>query len=696
MFLCKYCFAQVVTIGTSTTNSYFYGPYYRSSSASTLNYSRYCYLYSSSELGIPSGATITKIEWQKASGTISAPNTFKIFLKNSTLTSLTTGSPWSSLSTGATTVYNSANQPFTLTSGWEAFNLTTSFNYTGGSLMILTDHIKSGTASAANNYYYTLATGKSIGFASNIALTSTTTLSSATYGNNRPNIRITYSTCASQPTNQSNAIICQPGIATISATPSSGANTVRWYTSLSGGTLLFTGTTYSANYSASTIRYAASYNTINGCESPSRIPVSVNISPLSAPISISEATICQSGTATISATPASGANTIRWYTTSSGGTLLFTGNNYSANYTSATTRYAASYNTINGCESPSRIPVTVTISQLSAPISISEATICLAGTATISASPASGANTIRWYTASSGGTLLFTGNNYSAYYSNTTTRYAASYNSVNGCQSSSRIAVTVNIDMLSSPNTITGANICQMGITALSAVPASGANTIKWYTASSGGTLLFTGTYYSANYSNTTTRYAASYNTINNCESINRTPVVVYVYSKPIITYSATTSTFNQNTAVTIEVNNGSPPYLFDWSFDGIGDFDDNQNQNNLPSGIYTLTVKDSKSCKSSSEINIEGDNIINISTGISPNNDGKNDTWQILGVDNFDDLEIRVFDINGILVYSQNNKYIPWDAKFNNQLVPTGEYYFFIESVKKKKKYTGVISVRY
>jgi hypothetical protein len=192
-FLTNSVFAQSVTIGTTTTtSSYFYGPYYRSSASSVFNYSRYCYLYSSSELGIPSGATITKVEWQKASGTISAPNTFQILLKNSTSTSLTSGSSWSSLSSGATSVYNSTNQSFLLTSGWESFNFATGFNYTGGSLMILTDHLKSGTASAANNYYYSSAIGKSIGFASSAAPTTTTTLSSATYGDNRTNIRITY------------------------------------------------------------------------------------------------------------------------------------------------------------------------------------------------------------------------------------------------------------------------------------------------------------------------------------------------------------------------------------------------------------------------------------------------------------------------------------------------------------------------
>ena len=54
--------AQNITIGTSTTASYFFGPYYRSSAASAINYSKYAYLYTPDELAtIPVGSTITMI-----------------------------------------------------------------------------------------------------------------------------------------------------------------------------------------------------------------------------------------------------------------------------------------------------------------------------------------------------------------------------------------------------------------------------------------------------------------------------------------------------------------------------------------------------------------------------------------------------------------------------------------------------------
>lgn len=180
-----------VTIGTGTSSSYLYGPYYRSSSGSSFDYSRYAYLYTSTELNIPAGATIIKVEWDKRTGTINGNNVFNIFMKNTSATSLTTGTSWGTLVSGASTVYASNTQSF-MTTGWVPFTLDIPFQYTGGNLMIMTDHEKIGTASGANNFYYTTATGYAIGYASSSAPNNSTTLSSSSYANRRPNIRITW------------------------------------------------------------------------------------------------------------------------------------------------------------------------------------------------------------------------------------------------------------------------------------------------------------------------------------------------------------------------------------------------------------------------------------------------------------------------------------------------------------------------
>ena len=229
--------AQFIQIGTSTTTqSYLYGPYYRSSATSVFNFSKYAYIYTASELSsIPAGSMITMIEWQKQSGTMTAPNTFEILLANNTATTLTTGTTWGAVSAGATSVYLNTNQGFTAAApGWESFTLTTPFIYTGGTLQVMTDHVYTGTSSGANNFYQEAATGMAIGWSNSVAGNASTALTT-TYGNNRPNIKIHY-----VPGNQCSGTVTA-GVAVSSQ--SAVCPSVPYSLSLSGSTLA-SGITY--------------------------------------------------------------------------------------------------------------------------------------------------------------------------------------------------------------------------------------------------------------------------------------------------------------------------------------------------------------------------------------------------------------------------------------------------------------------
>src|SRR5690606_918272 len=101
------------------------------------------------------------------------------------------------------------------------------------------------------------------------------------------------------------------------------------------------------------------------------------------------------GSAYISATPGNNANSIRWYSASSGGTLLHTGTSYiTPSISSTTTYYAASYNSSTACVSPGRVAVTATVYQTLSPGAINGAkTICYnssAGTLGNTTSPSAG------------------------------------------------------------------------------------------------------------------------------------------------------------------------------------------------------------------------------------------------------------------------------------------------------------------
>jgi hypothetical protein len=81
-------------------------------------------------------------------------------------------------------------------------------------------------------------------------------------------------------------------------------------------------------------------------------------------ISIPEESSAGTYTVNASAEIVSGANTVRWYSAATGGTLLGTGQVYTASITQNTTVYAEAYNTTTGCFSTTRTPVTLRVNNI--------------------------------------------------------------------------------------------------------------------------------------------------------------------------------------------------------------------------------------------------------------------------------------------------------------------------------------------
>jgi len=147
---------------------------------------------------------------------------------------------------------------------------------------------------------------------------------------------------------------------------------------------------------------------------------------------------------------------------------------------------------------------------------------------------------------------------------------------------------------------------------------------------------------------------------------------------------------------VDLDVFQGNPPYYYDWSMDGTGDFDDLEDQFNLSPGTYQVIVIDENGCKDTIDVFITDEMAIFIPTGISPNADGVNDTWDIQGIDLLNDYEVKVLNRWGHVLYSAKNNFSPWDATYKGALVPTSDYYYVIEFISLKKVYTGTLTVKY
>ena len=350
-----------------------------------------------------------------------------------------------------------------------------------------------------NIQWYDAATGGNLLPTTTLLVDGTTYYASQTAGgctSTRTSITTTVNVTPSAPTAVAVQSFCTS--ATIGDIQVSGSS-IQWYDAATGGNIL----TSSTAVTTGTTYYASQIN--NGCISP-RTAVAVTVySTTGTPTGNANQTFCNS--ATVANLTATG-TAIKWYDAATGGNLLPS----TTALITATTYYATQ--TLNGCESPTRLAVNVTITVVAPPTGNALQTICNAGTINNLVATGTGLNLIRWYAAATGGTQL-PGNTALV---DGTTYYASQ--TTGTCSSGVRLAVTVSITITPAPTGNTAQTFCS-GAT-VADLQASG-STIQWFAAATGGTALGTTT----TLVNNTTYYATQ--TVNGCRSATRLPVTVTV-----------------------------------------------------------------------------------------------------------------------------------------------------------------------
>ena len=333
---------------------------------------------------------------------------------------------------------------------------------------------------------------------------------------------------------------CGTGTVTLSGIVSQN-ETIDWYTATTGGTLIGTGVSISSpSISTTTTYYAQTRNSVTSCLAQSRSALIANILSTPAAPAGTGATICGSGSATLSAIP--GANqVIDWYSASTGGTLLLAGSSTftTPNLTATTTYFAGSRN--SSCVGISRTAVTATVNALPAAVtSIVNATKCGTDTSTIAATASTGF-TINWYADSLKLNLLQSGtvtgiNRYiTPAISSTTLYWAVQKSLANGCLSAASRRVTTTINPRPAAPSATPGSRCGTGTVVLRAVaPTNPAGTIAWYAAATGGTSLSTSTNYTTPSLTTTRNYfVEARTTATACVSATRTIVPATINAIP-------------------------------------------------------------------------------------------------------------------------------------------------------------------
>jgi gliding motility-associated-like protein len=241
-------------------------------------------------------------------------------------------------------------------------------------------------------------------------------------------------------------------------------------------------------------------------------------------VSPSDTTICAGGSATLRAINDETEATFKWYDSQTGGTLLYTGNNYTV-FPASTTNYYVS-KTILGTESE-RTEVRVTVVPLPDAPAANNVTACDDGNTHTASATAGTDESVIWYTEATGGSVTIAPNRNSA---GTATAYAAAKNNITNCESATRTAVSVTIYELPDAPVANNVTACDDGNTYTASATTGTDESVIWYTEATGGTVTNAP---NRNSAGTATAYAAAKNNITNCESATRSAVSVTIYELP-------------------------------------------------------------------------------------------------------------------------------------------------------------------
>jgi gliding motility-associated-like protein len=141
------------------------------------------------------------------------------------------------------------------------------------------------------------------------------------------------------------------------------------------------------------------------------------------------------------------------------------------------------------------------------------------------------------------------------------------------------------------------------------------------------------------------------------------------------------------NNSIQINISNlGLGDYefrLLDEDLFVIRNYQDDPFFDTLEGGIYTIEANDKNGCGS---ILFEV-SLLSFPKFFTPNGDGRNDFWQINGISNnfYQSGTIKIFNRYGNLMHQFTIDDIGWDGTYNGNVLPSNDYWFYIELLDKK-----------
>jgi gliding motility-associated-like protein len=151
---------------------------------------------------------------------------------------------------------------------------------------------------------------------------------------------------------------------------------------------------------------------------------------------------------------------------------------------------------------------------------------------------------------------------------------------------------------------------------------------------------------------------------------------ITVIYSEIANINNIVINDFSTNNTVLVQAS-GVGKYTYNLTIFG-NEFQVSPFFENVPAGFHVITVRDENNCgESKKEIAVLG-----TPPFFSPNGDGFNDTWNILGANKLinNDLVIEIYDRYGKLITVITPKTNGWDGTFNGQNLVATDYWYLVK----------------
>ncbi|WP_281756594.1 T9SS type B sorting domain-containing protein, partial [Neptunitalea chrysea] len=93
----------------------------------------------------------------------------------------------------------------------------------------------------------------------------------------------------------------------------------------------------------------------------------------------------------------------------------------------------------------------------------------------------------------------------------------------------------------------------------------------------------------------------------------------------------------------------------------------------NVAPGVHTITITELNGCGS---LTLEV-SVVDYMKYFTPNGDGVNDTWRIIGLESQTNAQVFIFDRQGKLVKQLSSTSDGWNGTFNGTMLPSNDYWF-------------------